>query len=114
MKLREGYPLKNGTRSVAVFASISMMSAAGCGVVGSIGVGCGGDTGVSCAGSFFCFFETGCGVSSEAGVCLQIPEVCIEIFDPVCGCDGKTYSNECKARANGVNVASQGECTQTP
>ena len=37
--------------------------------------------------------------------------VCIQICDPVCGCNNMTYSNACIAESWGVNQFSQGACT---
>lgn len=35
---------------------------------------------------------------------------CGLVYDPVCGCNGKTYSNSCVARVAGVKSWKDGEC----
>lgn len=56
-------------------------------------------------------FVLGCAL-----VVLAVPaavmgqDVCWEIWQPVCGCDGRTYSNSCWAAISGVQVIYQGEC----
>ena len=80
------------------------------------GTTCGGITGALCGKSEFCDYPTvgACGLPDATGTCKTSPGVCIEIFDPVCGCDGKTYGNSCKANAAGTDVISQGACGSTP
>eukprot|EP01098_Paradermamoeba_levis_P015142 TRINITY_DN752_c0_g1_i1.p1 TRINITY_DN752_c0_g1~~TRINITY_DN752_c0_g1_i1.p1 ORF type:complete len:252 (-),score=39.21 TRINITY_DN752_c0_g1_i1:80-835(-) len=60
----------------------------------------------------FCEFAIGvCGASAGGlGLCTPRPESCFGLHDPVCGCDGVTYSNVCYAAAGGVNVRVKGNC----
>ena len=50
------------------------------------------------------------GNCDRGGLCAQIPEDCIMIYDPVCGCDGQTYGSACFAAMVGVSVDYPGEC----
>lgn len=44
------------------------------------------------------------------GSCRPRAEFCTRQYDPICGCDGRTYGNDCDAAASGVNVAYAGVC----
>ena len=71
---------------------------------------CGMD-GVICKGNQYCKTDIGkCLSDGASGDCEIRPSVCKEIYEPVCGCDGNTYSSSCHAALNGVNVVYAGEC----
>ena len=64
-----------------------------------------------CDADEFCEFKQGsCGKEAAEGSCSPKPEVCAMDFKPVCGCDGRNYSNKCAAHAKGVVIQGEGTC----
>jgi hypothetical protein len=49
--------------------------------------------------------------AERAGTCAKAPEICSQIFRPVCGCNGQTFSNDCERQVAKVSKAHDGSCS---
>ena len=81
-----------------------------------VGAACGGFAGLKCGPHEFCEKPTGtCFIPDIQGTCVRVPVVCpfvskAAIVAPVCGCNTKTYGNDCLRQHAKVSKAHDGKC----
>ena len=94
----DGTPYANTCERQA--AGVSEGPEGACGTVCTKGDG-------SCAAGEVCDIM-GCG--GKVGTCATAPMSCARTWAPVCGCNGKTYANDCQRLAAGAALAGDGAC----
>ena len=97
--------------TILLAAGLLLLAPLGASAAG-FGQFCGGFASIRCDRGLFC--ETRgplCGAFDRGGTCARIPRICPKIFRPVCGCDGKTYPNDCVRQSRQVSKRHDGRCT---
>ncbi|HEY1474275.1 MAG TPA: Kazal-type serine protease inhibitor domain-containing protein [Pseudolabrys sp.] len=99
-------------RIAVLFAlALALLFVAPQGVSAKVGDSCGGFIGnVLCTKGEFCQHAAGECTSFLPGACAAMPRFCPHIFRPVCGCNGKTYGNDCLRMHAGVSKLHDGKC----
>jgi len=106
------------TRFVVFFAAALALMMSVPTTVQAVGVGkqCGGFVfqPKECNPGLFCQRKAGqCFIADISGTCARKPRFCPQITGPklvVCGCDGKTYGNDCMRQQAGVSLSHKGKC----
>lgn len=76
---------------------------------------CGGKEAITCNSALWCHLPAGqCKTADAVGKCEKAPAFCMRVSRPVCGCNGKTYANDCELRKAKVQLDHDGACPKEP
>ena len=106
--------MRTHLRRLAV-VTVIIVSGAGLASVGATAANldeaCGGPTGITCNSALWCRKPAGqCSVADAAGKCEKAPAFCMRVYRQVCGCNGKTYANDCERQRVKVQLDHDGAC----
>jgi hypothetical protein len=91
--------------ALAVTVQVNAASAVG------PGGACAGVSGAACDAGLWCELAAGvCGRADAQGQCRSAPHSCRMAGRPVCGCDGRTYANDCERMRARAQKARGGPC----
>jgi hypothetical protein len=111
MRVRNDFLHALSAAAVAALLAASLAGSAAGADAAAAGKRCGAIQGGLCGAGDYCLKAAGsCSRLGALGVCTHKPDVCMQVYKPVCGCDGHTYSNSACAAVAGVSVLHDGDC----
>ena len=103
------YPGRLIVAMLAMALSVALGSAAA--RAANLDEACGGKDAITCNSALWCHLSAGqCKSADAAGKCEKAPSFCMRVSKPVCGCNGKTYANDCERRRVKVQLDHEGAC----
>ena len=100
--------------AVICFAGICFIYVALCGIAQAAEGTCGGFIGITCGVGRWYDPQAGrCGGADIQGRCVEVSTACSKkgsTTGEVCGCDGRTYANDCERVSANVPKKHNGEC----
>ncbi|MBU6462852.1 MAG: hypothetical protein KGK01_08070 [Bradyrhizobium sp.] len=105
-----------GSFAAATFLVVfGLARAASAAAIANLDEVCGGPDKITCNSALYCQLPAGqCSAPDAAGTCVKAPDFCMRVSRPVCGCNGKTYLNECEARHAKMAIDTTGACKKPP
>lgn len=102
--------------------TVAMLVVALCVAFASVGAtaanldeACGGKDAITCNSALWCQKSAGqCSAADAAGKCDKAPAFCMRVYRQVCGCNGKTYANDCERQRVRVQLDHVGACKKEP
>lgn len=107
-------PLASPIAAILI-AMLGMAMGSGRSGAANLDEACGGAGKIACNSALWCQIAGGqCTTTDADGKCDKAPSFCMQIYRPVCGCNGKTYANDCERQKAKVQLDHVGACPKEP